>query len=148
MARWPPARPIRKAASMAFVQVVPACNSRAGSPVANACRRPSMQSSQVVTIVSLFAATLSMVSFVPQAWGIIRSRNTDGISLKTYLITVIGFVTWLLYGFLLMQWAIIVQNIICLCLSAFILMMKMLPQRKKEVVADALTPDFLSGEGG
>ncbi|WP_171033894.1 SemiSWEET family sugar transporter [Lichenicoccus roseus] len=107
-----------------------------------------MQSSQVVTIVSLFAATLSMVSFVPQAWGIIRSRNTDGISLKTYLITVIGFVTWLLYGFLLMQWAIIVQNIICLCLSAFILMMKMLPQRKKEVVADALTPDFLSGEGG
>ncbi len=100
--------------------------------------------SNVVTVVSLFAATLSMVSFVPQAWGIIRSRNTDGISLKTYLITVIGFITWLVYGFLLMQWAIIVQNIICLGLSAFILTMKLLPQRKKEVVADALTPDFLA----
>ncbi len=96
-----------------------------------------------VTVVSLFAATLSMVSFVPQAWAIIRSRNTDGVSLRMYLITVACFVSWLIYGVLLMQWAIIVQNVICLCLSSFILTMKLLPQRKKEVVAEALTPDFL-----
>ncbi len=96
-----------------------------------------------VTVVSLFAATLSMVSFVPQAWAIIRSRNTDGVSLRMYLITVACFVSWLVYGLLLMQWAIIVQNVICLCLSSFILTMKLLPQRKKEEVADALTPDFL-----
>ena len=96
-----------------------------------------------VTVVSLFAATLSMVSFVPQAWGIIRSRNTDGVSLRMYLITVACFVSWLVYGLLLMQWAIIVQNVICLCLSSFILTMKLLPQRKKEAVAEALTPDFL-----
>ena len=96
-----------------------------------------------VTIVSLFAATLSMVSFVPQAWTIIRSRNTEGISLRMYLITVAGFLAWLLYGALLMQWAIIVQNVICLGLSSFILTMKLLPQRQKEVVADkivAVTP--------
>ena len=80
-----------------------------------------------VTIVSLFAATLSMVSFVPQAWTIIRSRNTEGISLRMYLITVAGFLAWLLYGALLMQWAIIVQNVICLGLSSFILTMKLLP---------------------
>ena len=98
-----------------------------------------------VTIVSLFAATLSMVSFVPQAFEIIRSRNTEGISLKMYSITVAGFITWLLYGVLLLQWAIIVQNIICLCLSAFILTMKLLPQEKKEAVADAVTP---SGDAG
>ncbi len=93
---------------------------------------------QVVTVVSIFAASLSMVSFVPQAWSIIRSRNTDGISLKMYVITVIGFVLWLLYGVLLKQWAMIVQNIICLGLSSFILTMKMLPQRSKEAVADAV----------
>ena len=96
-----------------------------------------------ITVVSLFAATLSMVSFVPQAWTIIRSRNTDGVSLRMYLITVACFVSWLVYGLLLMQWAIIVQNVICLCLSSFILTMKLLPQRKKEAVAEALTPDFL-----
>ena len=93
-----------------------------------------------VTVVSLFAATLSMVSYVPQAWAIIRSRSTDGVSLKMYLITVAGFITWLIYGVLQGQWAIIVQNVICLCLSAFILIMKLLPQRKKEIVAEALDP--------
>ena len=93
---------------------------------------------QIVTAVSLFAATLSMVSYVPQAWSIIRSRDTDGISLKMYLITVTGFVTWLIYGILMKQWAIIVQNIICLILSSFILTMKLLPQKKKEAVADSV----------
>ena len=93
---------------------------------------------QVVTVVSIFAASLSMISFVPQAWSIIKSRNTDGISLKMYVITVIGFVLWLLYGVLLKQWAMIVQNVICLGLSSFILTMKMLPQRSKEAVADAV----------
>jgi len=101
-----------------------------------------------VTVVSTFAATLSMVSFIPQAWSIIRSRNTDGISLKTYVITVIGFVTWLFYGVLVGQWPIIVQNIICLILSAFILTMKLLPQDKKEAVADAMTPAMIEDDPG
>jgi MtN3 and saliva related transmembrane protein len=95
---------------------------------------------KAITIVSLFAATLSMVSYVPQAWAIIKSRNTEGVSLKMYLITVLGFVTWLIYGILLGQWAIITQNVICLCLSAFILTMKLLPQPRKEKVANALDP--------
>ncbi len=91
-----------------------------------------------VTVVSLFAASLSMVSYVPQAWTIIRTRDTAGVSLKMYVITVCCFVAWLVYGLLLVQWAIIVQNVICLALSTFILSMKLLPQRKKEAVADAV----------
>ena len=93
---------------------------------------------RAVTAVSLFAASLSMVSYVPQAWAIIRSRDTSGVSLKMYLITVVCFVAWLVYGLLMMQWAIIVQNVICLFLSSFILVMKLLPQRDKEGVADAV----------
>ncbi len=94
----------------------------------------------VITVVSLFAATLSMVSYVPQAWSIVRSRDTSGVSLKMYAVTVTGFITWLIYGVLLMQWAIIAQNVICLALSSFILMMKLLPQSKKETVADVFDP--------
>ena len=93
-----------------------------------------------VTIVSLFAATLSMISYVPQAWNIIRSRNTDAISLRMYVITVTGFATWLLYGILKGQWAIITQNVVCLSLSAFILTMKLLPARKTREVADTMAP--------
>ncbi len=46
----------------------------------------------------------------------------------------------LIYGVLLMQWAIIVQDVICLALSSFILMIKLLPQSKKETVADVFEP--------
>ena len=94
----------------------------------------------VVSMVSLFAATLSMVSYVPQAWTIIRTRNTETVSLGMYLVTVVGFMAWLGYGVLVRQWPIIVQNIICLGLSAFILTMKLLPQCKTAVVAAALDP--------
>ena len=96
----------------------------------------------VVSMVSLFAATLSMVSYLPQAWTIIRTRSTEGVSLKMYIVTVAGFVAWLGYGVLVGQWPIIVQNIICLGLSSFILTMKLLPQPQKEAVAEALTPQL------
>ena len=101
----------------------------------------------VVAVVSFFAATLSMISFIPQAWTIIRTRSTEGISLKMYLVTVAGFVCWLIYGILLMAWAIIIQNVICLAFSSFILTMKLLPQKQVEVVADTLTPDAVGSPG-
>jgi MtN3 and saliva related transmembrane protein len=58
-----------------------------------------------------------------------------------YVVTVIGFTLWTIYGVLLMQWPLIVTNGLCLALSAFILAMKLLPQREKDMVADALDPD-------
>jgi hypothetical protein len=44
------------------------------------------------------------------------------------------------YGLLLGQWPLIVTNGICLALSGFILAMKLLPRRHREVVAEALDP--------
>ncbi len=93
-----------------------------------------------ITIVSLFAALLSMISYVPQAWSIVRSGRTDGLSLKTYLLTVVGFLAWLTYGVLVGQWPIIVQNVICLGLATFILVMMLMPDRKTAEVAEKLRP--------
>ncbi|WP_237216878.1 SemiSWEET family sugar transporter [Falsiroseomonas oryziterrae] len=87
------------------------------------------------------AATLcSVASFAPQAWKIIRTRDTAGISARMYAITVVGFALWLAYGLLLGQWPLILTNAICLLLSGFILGMTLLPRRKRDAVADALTP--------
>lgn len=99
-----------------------------------------MSAPSVVTIVSLFAALLSMVSYVPQAWAIVRSGKTEGLSVRMYLLTVIGFVAWLAYGVLARQWPIIVQNVICLGLSLFILVMILLPAGKTAKVAESLRP--------
>ena len=95
----------------------------------------------LVTIIGSLAAICSTVSFVPQAWKIIRTRDTSGLSARMYGVTVTGFSLWLAYGILLGEWPLIVTNAVCLALSAFILAMRILPQRKKEAVADLLDPN-------
>jgi MtN3 and saliva related transmembrane protein len=94
----------------------------------------------LVTLIGSVAALCSMVSFVPQAWKIIRTRDTSGLSARMYAVTVTGFSLWLAYGILMGAWPLIVTNAVCLALAAFILMMRILPQRKKEAVADLLDP--------
>ena len=94
----------------------------------------------LVTLIGSLAALCSTVSFVPQAWKIIRTRDTSGLSARMYAVTVAGFSLWFAYGILLGEWPLIVTNAVCLALSAFILMMRILPQRKKEAVADLLDP--------
>ena len=94
----------------------------------------------LVSILGTAAAIASTVSFAPQALQIIRTRQTKDISLGMYTITVIGFALWCAYGVLLRQWPLIASNTICLALSGFILMMKLLPRRAKNKVADAVTP--------
>ncbi|HVG81958.1 MAG TPA: SemiSWEET transporter [Methylomirabilota bacterium] len=94
----------------------------------------------LVTLIGSVAALCSMVSFVPQAWKIIRTRDTSGLSARMYAVTVTGFSLWLAYGILMGAWPLIVTNAVCLALAAFILLMRILPQRKKEAVADLLDP--------
>lgn len=92
-------------------------------------------------IFGWLATAASTISFVPQAWKIIRTRETEDISLLMYAVTVFGFACWTTYGALLGKWPIIVTNSICFTLSAFILVMKLLPKREKDAVADALDPE-------
>jgi MtN3 and saliva related transmembrane protein len=93
-----------------------------------------------ITVIGSAAAICSTASFVPQAWKIIRTRDTSALSARMYAVTVTGFSLWLAYGILLGEWPLIVTNAVCLAMSAFILAMRILPQRKKEAVADLLDP--------
>lgn len=86
------------------------------------------------------AAVASTVSFAPQAWKVIRSRRTKDISAVMYGFTVTGFALWLAYGLAISQWPIIVCNALCLVMSAFILFMKLSPQKVKDEVADTIDP--------
>lgn len=93
------------------------------------------------TLLGGFAALCSTASFAPQAIKIIRTRETKDISLWMYLLTVTGFAAWTSYGAVLGRWPLIAANGVCLVLSAFILVMKLLPSEQKNKVADAVTPD-------
>ena len=97
---------------------------------------------QTATLLGAFAALCSTISFTPQAIKIIRTRETKDISVGMYLLTVIGFAAWGIYGLMLLQWPLVVSNSICFLLSAFILAMTLLPRSKKNAVADAVTPSI------
>ena len=94
-----------------------------------------------VTLVGSLAAICSTTSFAPQAWKIIKSRDTSAISKRMYMVTVVGFALWLAYGIMRAEWPLIVTNGVCFVLSGFILAMKLLPRAKREAVADALDPE-------
>ncbi len=95
---------------------------------------------EMVSVVGVLAAAASTTSFAPQAWKIIKTRNTESISVGMYGITVVGFALWFAYGLMLGRWPLIFTNSVCLLLSAFILVMKVLSPKAKDAVADALDP--------
>lgn len=75
--------------------------------------------------IGYVAATLTTLSFFPQAAQIIRSKDTRSISLPMYLAFTVGVAFWLGYGFVLGSWPMIASNIVTLALAATILLLKL-----------------------
>ena len=76
--------------------------------------------------LGILAATLTTVSFVPQAVLTVRTRDVSGISLGMYSAFTLGVALWLVYGWQLGAWPIIVANALTLALAASILVTKLL----------------------
>lgn len=95
---------------------------------------------ETATAIGYVASALSIISFTPQAWKIIQSRDVQAISAVMYAATVAGFALWAMFGILKGEWPIIITNSVCFLLSAFILAMKLMPQHKRDEVADAIDP--------
>ncbi len=72
-------------------------------------------------IIGYIAASLTTLSFVPQAVMVIRTRRTGGISILMYSMFVLGVAMWLVYGLMLGIFPIIVSNLITVLLAGTIL---------------------------
>ncbi len=75
--------------------------------------------------VGYIAAVMTTIAFVPQAFKIIRSKDTRSISLGMYVVFTIGIGFWLIYGIALGSMPMILANIVTLLLSSTILAMKL-----------------------
>jgi len=75
-------------------------------------------------ILGYVAATLTTISFLPQAILTIRTRDTDGLSLSMYSTFTLGVFCWLIYGIFLSNNVIIFANAITLFLATLILSFK------------------------
>lgn len=75
-------------------------------------------------IIGYVAATLTTVSFLPQAILTLKTRNTASLSLTMYSLFTLGVLGWLIYGLYLSDKAIIYANSITLLLAFSILSCK------------------------
>jgi MtN3 and saliva related transmembrane protein len=76
-------------------------------------------------LIGYLAATLTTMSFVPQAWHTFRTKDVSGISLSMYSAFTAGVALWLAYGVLLNAWPIVIANLVTLSLAGLILSMKL-----------------------
>jgi MtN3 and saliva related transmembrane protein len=79
---------------------------------------------KLIPIIGIVAACCTTLSFLPQAIKIIKTKNTEGISLSMYVLFVIGVVLWFFYGFFKMDIPIMLANGITLVLASVILCYK------------------------
>lgn len=77
-----------------------------------------------VTTIGLIAAISTSASFLPQAVKVIRSQNTDAISLSMYSLFVFGVSLWLVYGILLEDLPMLIANTFTLFFAVIILTIK------------------------
>ena len=78
-----------------------------------------------INAVGVAAALCSMGSFIPQAVKIVRERDASSVSLRMYVVTVIGFALWTGYGVLLESWPLVASNLISFALAGLILVLKL-----------------------
>lgn len=77
-----------------------------------------------VSIIGYLAATLTTLSFLPQAIKVIKTRNTQGISSLMYAMFVCGLMMWFCYGLLINDLAISLANLLTLLFALPVLVMK------------------------
>lgn len=82
-------------------------------------------------IIGLIAGGLTSISFIPQAVKTIRTKNTTSISIATYILFTIGVALWVIYGYFLKDFAILLTNLVTIIPSLIILLMKIRSDKKQ-----------------
>jgi MtN3 and saliva related transmembrane protein len=76
------------------------------------------------------AALCTTGAYIPQVLKVWRTRATQDISLKMFLVLVTGLSLWLTYGIHKGEWPLIAANSITLCLASVILYFKLQQVRR------------------
>lgn len=73
-----------------------------------------------IDFFSYGAAICMVCGYVPQAWTTIRTRETDGIAMSTFVMMGLGSAFFVVLGFLTHVWALWLTNFITLVCSVII----------------------------
>jgi MtN3 and saliva related transmembrane protein len=76
---------------------------------------PTLQES-----IGMIAGMLTTIAFLPQTIKIWRSKSAKDVSLAMFVCFCVGVVLWVIYGFMLGAFLVILTNVVTLCIAATI----------------------------
>ena len=86
-------------------------------------------------IIIGYAAALCMIlGYLPQAITTIRTRDTEGIALPTFLMMGLGSLFFIIQGIIQQIWSLALANTITLACSVIIFSIKIMNDRKNKRV--------------
>jgi MtN3 and saliva related transmembrane protein len=86
----------------------------------------------IINIVGYLASICMIFGYMPQAIATIRTRNTDGIAMPTFIMLGLGSVLFVVQGFMLENWPLVLTNVITTICSVIIFVIKMQNDSKKK----------------
>jgi MtN3 and saliva related transmembrane protein len=84
-----------------------------------------------ITSLGLVAGVLTTIAYLPQLLKTWKSKSADDLSWSMLIMLCTGIVLWLVYGVYVQDVPIIAANIVTLCFSSVILVLKV--RYKKDV---------------
>ncbi len=78
-----------------------------------------------ISIIGSIAGTLTTISFIPQVYKVVTTKQTRDISLWMFIIFSLGVACWLIYGILIDSLPIIIANAVTITLAIIILVYKL-----------------------
>lgn len=91
-----------------------------------------MASPLIINIVGYAAAICMVCGYLPQALYTIRTRDTDGIAMPTFLLLGFGSIFFVIQGIMLANWPLMITNAITTVSSAIVFAIKVHNDRKKK----------------
>ena len=77
-----------------------------------------------------FAAVLTTAAFLPQLLKTLKTKKADDVSLFTLLMFICGVGFWIIYGYKISSFPILLANVITFILNLFILISKVYYSKK------------------
>lgn len=73
---------------------------------------------QPIDIIGYIAGIFIMIAQIPQLITLVKTKDTSGVSVQTFMLIAAGSITWVVYGVLLKNSPIILTNLVALLVSA------------------------------
>lgn len=86
----------------------------------------------IINIVGYAAAICMVCGYLPQAIYTIRTRDTDGIAMPTFLLLGFGSIFFVIQGFMIDNWPLIIRNLITTVSSIIVFVIKVNNDRLKK----------------